>query len=321
MYGHKIRIESLFLVLVISSLFLLHSWAQTATVTLIISSYVLSSIYLHFNGPISNLNLWPLAPYFYFAAILVITITILKKYIQLNNKNNSLIKIKNIELEKKNDELERFAYMAAHDLKTPLRNISIYLGLAKKNPSSIDSQNEYLNLARDNCNDLHQYVNDILEYSRLGHLNKKRVAVDINEIVNTIKKHFHIQLKEGLVKIDSDNLPEILGDPLLIKVLFQNLIENGLKYNKSKIPTVNISSTRKKDAVEIKIEDNGIGIEEKYLDQVFEVFQRLHSNKEYKGTGLGLAISNKIMEDYGGSINLDSSLNMGTTITLAFPVN
>lgn len=318
-FGPRLNLSVLFLVMVLLSHYLLEKRLTIIFLILVFSAYTFTKIYVIEVGQLLDYQAWDYAEYFYVFSIMVISSFLQQKYLQVTEDYKKQILQNNEILAQKNEELERFSFMVAHDLKTPLRNISIYLSLYAKGDLAKEQKNEYINLAKENCVDLHDSINDILEYSKVDYSESKFTEVDLNSILLQIKKNYHIQLKQNLVNITSTPLPIIQGDKLLVKILFQNIIENGLKYNESKNPTVQIESFQSGNHFQVSIKDNGIGIDELFLVDVFKVFHRLHSSKEYKGTGLGLAISKRIMDKLGGGIRIESQVGVGSKVILEFP--
>jgi len=228
-------------------------------------------------------------------------------------KENQL-KSYNDELENKNQELERFAYIASHDLKTPLRNVTSFLSLLKRklkdNPDT--DINDYINIAQSNAQSMYNLIEEILEYSLVKSEEVRLGTVDMNQILFLIETNLSHYLEEKNATIKYGKLPTIEANQHQMVQLFQNLIENGLKYNNSNRPKVTISVFEENDYLVFKVEDNGIGINAEYHKTIFEIFKRLHNQSEYQGSGVGLAICNKIVSNHGGYIELISVENVGS---------
>jgi len=236
-----------------------------------------------------------------------------KEYLdEINDKNASLLKI--------NDEMERFAYIASHDMKTPLRTIISFLGIIEKkvNKREFENLNEYLNYAQDGATQMHHLITDILEYSRLSSSESEKSMVDLNEIFYFVKQQVDPISSQYQILKQSD-LPTILANKAKMKTLFQNLIENGLKYNKKDKPTILVNSNETKEEVVLEFIDNGIGIDPEYKNKIFEMFKRLHTSNNYKGTGIGLAICKKIVESMNGLIDLKSNVTEGSVFVIKLP--
>lgn len=215
-----------------------------------------------------------------------------------------------------NEELKQFAYIASHDLQEPLRMISSYTKLlAKRYKDKLDENaNDYINFAVDGAIRMQKLIDSLLYYSRIGNLIKKFRPVDLNESLENAKLNLQLLIEETNAKITCENLPTVMADSTQMTQLLQNIISNSLKYIEvNKIPEINISEIPTKKYWHIKVEDNGIGIEETDYERIFLVFQRLHAKNEYSGTGMGLAICKKIVEYHDGKIWLESNFGKGST--------
>jgi len=231
------------------------------------------------------------------------------------------LKKSNKKLKTSNQELERFAYIASHDLKSPLKNISSFTRLFnKKYDDQLDAKGkEFLQIIASNAEQMHHLIEDILEYSQTNSREVKKEKVDLNNILNQLSIQLLNEEQYCQSQIDFCNLPILESDYTLIKQVFQNLVENGLKYNDSEQKKIEIIFQESKNNIQFLIRDNGIGMEEKYYDQIFEMFKRLHTGNEYNGTGIGLAICKKMVLQLGGEIRLTSKVNEGSTFYLIFP--
>ena len=219
------------------------------------------------------------------------------------------------ELAVSNEELERFAYVASHDLQEPLRMVSSFLQLLqKKYESQLDATaQKYINYAVDGADRMKTLILDLLEYSRISSYKEEHAGVNLNELVAKTLHTLKSVSDEAEASIIVSPLPEISGNKSHLTRLFQNLISNALKYKSAAKPIIEIGFTEKNDEWEFFVKDNGIGIESKYFEKIFVIFQRLHSRTEYNGTGIGLAICKKIVELHGGKIWVESSPGTGST--------
>jgi light-regulated signal transduction histidine kinase (bacteriophytochrome) len=232
----------------------------------------------------------------------------------LSDHKNQLEQL-NAELVLKNNELERFTSIASHDLQEPLRTIgNMTVLISRKYYSHFDDQGkkilDYITSATQRMNLL---IKGLLEFSRIGNYRKIQ-RVDIQDLVNTIALDFGsaLQAGEGIIKIRQ--LPSVMGNPIELRMLFQNLISNALKFRKTDVaPIIEVSAKDMNSHVEFCVKDNGIGIEERDYEKVFLIFQRLHLREDFEGTGLGLAYCRKIVELHGGKIWIDSQKGVGTS--------
>lgn len=236
------------------------------------------------------------------------------------------LEVSNKDLTRSNKELERFAFIASHDLKTPLRSIISFTDLLDKEIANGENEKaqEYIAYIKKGGKRMNTLIEDVLEYSKLSKLNDsentKTDLIDLNKIVarasNKVKNYFD----EKNTNIEILNpLPEIKADTSSIFSLFRNIIENGIKYNESDIPKIKIYSKAGTDSTSIFIEDNGIGIEQNYQEKIFTMFSRLHTHEKYEGTGLGLSSCKKIIEQLKGEILVSSKIDVGTTFEIVFP--
>lgn len=251
---------------------------------------------------------------------------LLQKYQDKQNeiilKNNALLKIKSNELFESNQELEKFAFLASHDLKTPLRNIVSFSMLLEKQlrGTSEEKALEYSNFILKGSLKLDKLVNDVLSYSRFTSIKENKEEIDLNEIVDEIETSIteYLTSKNAVIKIES-RLPVIYSHKSMIIQLIKNLIENGIKYNESKNPEIVISFENKSDKNYLLVSDNGIGIKEEYHNSIFTMFSRLHSEQDYEGSGIGLSLCKRIVDKIGGEITLESQLGEGTSFSILLP--
>ncbi|MDH5716179.1 MAG: ATP-binding protein [Spirochaetia bacterium] len=218
------------------------------------------------------------------------------------------------ELKEANEELSQYAYVVSHDLKSPLRAIHNYADFLYEdlNDSLEDEQKTYLEGMSKAVNQSEHLVNDLLEFSRIGRKETTIENIDLKIFINEIIDSYNLR-KEAEFEISND-LPVIKIEVVLLKQVFQNLILNGIKFNKSSHKKIIIGTTKVNNgSCEIFVKDNGIGIAPKYYTQIFKVFQRLHTQNEFEGTGIGLAIVKKAVEKAGGSIRVESIPNQGST--------
>lgn len=220
-----------------------------------------------------------------------------------------------MELERKNKELEQFAYVASHDLQEPLKTVSGFVGLLNKQykgrlDENADKYLEYILNASDRMRTL---IKDLLVYSRIGRA-IAFVLADCNILLHEVLADMDNNIKESKAKIHTDTLPVLYTFPTELKLLFQNLISNAIKFRKRGVqPEINITVTKIPGFWKFAVSDNGIGIDQQHRDRIFVIFQRLHNKKDYEGSGIGLAHCKKIVELHGGEIWVESLPGIGST--------
>jgi len=259
--------------------------------------------------------------FFNFFMVSIICVSVVQLFLGGFKKFNKKLKNSNESLQQSNKELERFAYIASHDLKSPLRNIVSFVNLIERRYGhQFDKNgNDYLNIVKTNARQMHHLVEDILEYSQTNNKELRKEKVDLTKILLEVTTQ--LQTNENYVpsEVLFDEIPILNADPATITQLFQNLIENGLKYNDKANPRVKIEFVPQKNRIYFKISDNGIGIEEDYKNTIFEMFKRLHNQETYNGTGIGLAICKKIVDLYQGKIWVTSKTGEGSTFHVVLP--
>ena len=230
-------------------------------------------------------------------------------------------------LDASNRELERFAFIASHDLKTPLRNVTSFLGLIDRRmpPEARPALGEYVELARGYARKMHALVTDVLEFSRLNDdLEGLSEVVDLRALC--LELVAERTGGRGDVAVSVVGAATLQAPPVFLRQVVGNLVDNGLKYNESPLPRVTVELRGQTDAagadgVEVRVRDNGIGIAPEYHGYVFELFRRLHTDDVYTGTGLGLATCAKVVRRMGGRIDLESAPGEGSTFVVWLPVN
>ncbi len=228
----------------------------------------------------------------------------------IDNKRQSEDKLKDL-----NVELERFAYLASHDLKEPLRTVTSFTKLFKEEygDNFDDTARQYLTFIENASARMITLTNDLLQYSQLDNKSLNFQWIDLNELLKDILEDLQKRIEDNNAKITIATLPNVYCDKVQIRQLFQNLISNSLKYRKKKVePQIQVGFEEKESEYYFYVKDNGIGINSKYHDKVFEVFKRLHSQEEYEGTGIGLANCKRIVDNHNGKIWLRSTFGKGS---------
>ena len=240
---------------------------------------------------------------------------------ELKLVNHQLLNL-NQELTRSNKELEQFAYIVSHDLREPLRMVTSFTQLLEqKYSANLDADaDQIIGFAVDGANRMEDLINDLLEYSRVGSRTRVLDIVDTNTILEQVLSNLKIVISETNTQIILETLPPIVGDTTQLIQLWQNLIANSIKYHGVESPLIEIGATSELEQYLFWVKDNGIGIDPKYSDRIFQIFQRLHTKQEYPGTGTGLAICYKIVERHGGKIWVESELGKGATFYFTLPV-
>jgi signal transduction histidine kinase len=231
------------------------------------------------------------------------------------------------ELGRSNAELEQFAYVASHDLQEPLRKVASFCQLLEKRyGNELDERGtEYIAFAVDGAKRMQALINDLLTFSRVGRLNATYATVELDKSLDAAIGNLVTAIEEsGAELVRTGPLPQVVGDPTLLTMLWQNLIGNAVKFHKpDQAPHIVIEgnpATGEQAQWEFSVTDNGIGIGEEFVDKVFVIFQRLHARETYGGTGIGLALCKKIVEHHGGTIWIDTSYTAGTRFRFTLPV-
>ncbi|HML06108.1 MAG TPA: PAS domain S-box protein, partial [Methanobacterium sp.] len=222
------------------------------------------------------------------------------------------------ELERSNEELQQFAYVASHDLQEPLRTIASFTQLIERRyKGQLDKDaDEFMEFIVDGASRMQAMIKDLLQYSRVETRGGEFKPTNVQNALDSALSNLKLTIEENSAKITHDKLPTVIGDEKQFIQLFQNLISNAIKFRKKDVaPKIHISASldEEKNEYVFSVSDNGIGMEPEQTKHIFEIFQRLHTKDEYKGTGIGLAVAKKIVERHGGRIWVESKPGKGTT--------
>lgn len=240
----------------------------------------------------------------------------------------------NYNLQRSNTELEQFAFVASHDMQEPLRKIRTFTAMLENSLEHINEPSrKYLDKISDAAGRMRKLISDMLYYSRISVPDGTFVKVDLNQLVKQVINDFELLIQEKNAVIHCERLPVIEANPLQINQLFTNLLSNSLKFNNSHRPEVSIKATpiqageamklegldKQRPYYQLEFSDNGIGFDQRYAEQIFTIFQRLHTRHEYSGTGIGLALCKKIALNHQGNIFAHSGSGQGATFNVFLP--
>jgi len=228
----------------------------------------------------------------------------------------------NRELQRSNEELGQFAYVASHDLQEPLRTIKSFTELlAQRYQGQLDAKaDRYMNYITDGAMRMQTLISDLLAYSRVGRFELVLQPTNLEKVVEKVRSDLQAVIQNKGAQIEMESLPTLCADPTQIQQLMQNLIANAIKYCQADVPIIQIRATSAQNNWTISVQDNGISIDPQYAERIFVIFQRLHNKDTYSGTGIGLAICKKIVERHGGRIWVDSQAEQGSTFSFTLPI-
>lgn len=239
-----------------------------------------------------------------------------------NNKlaEKQILKL-NENLQRSNEDLERFAYIASHDLQEPLRMVASYLQLLERRykPKLDSDAIEFIDYAVDGATRMKTLIQDLLSYSRVSTRGKEFEPVDVQTVIDKVLKDLELAVNENHATITVDPMPTLSIDDIQFHQLILNLVSNAIKFRGDPDPVIHIGAVEKEEEWEFSVKDNGIGIDPQYFDRIFLIFQRLHTRDKYSGTGIGLSVSKRIVERHGGKIRVESSKGNGANFIFTIP--
>jgi light-regulated signal transduction histidine kinase (bacteriophytochrome) len=226
------------------------------------------------------------------------------------------------ELVRSNEDLQQFAYVSSHDLQEPLRMVTSYVQLlAKRYQGKLDPDaDEFIEFAVDGATRMRRLINDLLTYSRVGTRGNELAPIDSEAVFKQSLSNLRVAIEEKGATVTHEPLPTVMADDMQLGQLFQNLVGNAIKFHQEEAPQVYISAHQSNGEWVFSVRDNGIGIDPKFKESIFVIFQRLHGKDKYPGTGIGLAVCKKIVERHGGRIWVESEVGQGATFYFTLPV-
>jgi len=241
--------------------------------------------------------------------------------LELEISNKALMEYA-VKLEQLNEELHEFTFVAAHDLQEPLRKIQTFCDLALRNltPALNNAGQEYLDRVVSSASRMRRLLRDLLQFSRITMKSEPCNEIYLGKPAKEAAELFEEDIEKLCGRIDIENMVVIEADEDQMMRLFQNLIENALKFRSNESPRIRIHAFQVGEQCEIFVEDNGIGFDPRFAERIFKPFQKIHGRMEYQGTGMGLAICRKIVEWHGGSIRAESNPGEGTTFIIRLPM-
>ncbi|HEX3796739.1 MAG TPA: ATP-binding protein [Acidimicrobiales bacterium] len=232
------------------------------------------------------------------------------------------LKLRNEDLARSNLELEQFAYVASHDLQEPLRKVTSFVQLLQQRyEGQLDERaDQYIHFAVDGAKRMQGLISDLLTFSRVGRTTERFEPVDLSRCLQMAMANLATVIEETGAQIEVSDLPTVLGDRSLLVSLWQNLLGNSIKFRGDASPLVVVTADQRAGQWLLTVTDNGIGIEPRFAEKIFVIFQRLHGRESYEGTGIGLALCRKIVEFHGGTMWLDESHVPGARLCFNLPV-
>ncbi len=319
--GYDIQSQMFFIILMATSFLLFKNHYIPFLFLIIISAmHIVVYSYVLQNGPINAGSRIYIGEYVNFIIALATAANLshslyleLKIYEERNMEALEEVRQSNIQLQKKNEQLENLIYVTSHDLQEPLRNIKNMANLVVQTVKSNDEQtNQSIQFLNDSTDRMSNMIESIMKYAEIGHEQAPEL-VDIDVLLQEVKLDLGLQIKETNAVIEYENLPEILAYRSELRSLIQNLLSNAIKFrHANRHPIIKISYEKSVDCYTFGVSDNGIGVDKKHSDTIFQMFKRLHTQRKYNGTGIGLAHCKKVVELHEGDIWVEPNKPYGS---------